>query len=110
MKKCSLALVMVLSLTSVSAQLVQQASKEDLIEKLTPDFPIFSKRIILDNGWFDALARPGKPGGLLLPCRRLAVSFSSLRRRRPRRPPRASAQTPVQWRRAEGDPHPPGEA
>ena len=34
------------------------ADRPDLIEKLTPDFPIFSKRIILDNGWFDALARP----------------------------------------------------
>ena len=32
--------------------------RPDLIEKLTPDFPIFSKRIILDNGWFDALTRP----------------------------------------------------
>ncbi|TCJ37060.1 NAD(P)/FAD-dependent oxidoreductase [Parafrankia sp. BMG5.11] len=31
--------------------------RPDLIDKLTPDFPIFSKRIILDNGWFDALAR-----------------------------------------------------
>ncbi|EZP74109.1 FAD-dependent oxidoreductase [Sphingomonas paucimobilis] len=34
------------------------ADRPDLIEKLTPDFPIFSKRIILDNGWFDALTRP----------------------------------------------------
>lgn len=34
------------------------ADRPDLIEKLTPDFPIFSKRIILDNGWLDALARP----------------------------------------------------
>ncbi|WP_062343340.1 NAD(P)/FAD-dependent oxidoreductase [Novosphingobium sp. CCH12-A3] len=34
------------------------ADRPDLIEKLTPDFPIFSKRIVLDNGWFDALARP----------------------------------------------------
>lgn len=34
------------------------ADRPDLIEKLTPDFPIFSKRIILDNGLFDALARP----------------------------------------------------
>jgi 4-hydroxyacetophenone monooxygenase len=33
------------------------ADRPDLIEKLTPDFPIFSKRIILDNGWFDALKR-----------------------------------------------------
>jgi len=33
------------------------ADRPDLIEKLTPDFPIFSKRIILDNGWYDALLR-----------------------------------------------------
>jgi len=33
------------------------ADRPDLIEKLTPDFPIFSKRIILDNGWYDALRR-----------------------------------------------------
>lgn len=33
------------------------ADRPDLIEKLMPDFPIFSKRIILDNGWFDALLR-----------------------------------------------------
>lgn len=34
------------------------ADRPDLIAKLTPDFPIFSKRIVLDNGWFDALLRP----------------------------------------------------
>lgn len=34
------------------------ADRPDLIEKLTPDFPIFSKRIILDNGWYAALKRP----------------------------------------------------
>lgn len=33
------------------------ADRPDLIEKLTPDFPIFSKRIVLDPGWFDALKR-----------------------------------------------------
>ncbi len=33
------------------------ASRPDLIEKLTPDFPIYSKRIVLDNGWLDALLR-----------------------------------------------------
>ncbi|MDD3799074.1 MAG: NAD(P)/FAD-dependent oxidoreductase [Novosphingobium sp.] len=33
------------------------ADRPDLIEKLTPDFPIFSKRIVLDNGWLDALLR-----------------------------------------------------
>ncbi|KQV54737.1 NAD(P)/FAD-dependent oxidoreductase [Caulobacter sp. Root342] len=33
------------------------ADRPDLIEKLTPDFPIFSKRIVLDAGWFQALRR-----------------------------------------------------
>lgn len=33
-------------------------SRPDLVEKLTPDFPIFSKRVILDPGWYDALMRP----------------------------------------------------
>jgi 4-hydroxyacetophenone monooxygenase len=32
--------------------------RPDLREKLTPDFPIFSKRIVLDNGWLDALKLP----------------------------------------------------
>lgn len=31
--------------------------RPDLIEKLTPDYPVFGKRIVLDNGWFDALLR-----------------------------------------------------
>lgn len=34
------------------------ADRPDLIEKLTPDFPIFSKRLVMDGGWFDALKRP----------------------------------------------------
>lgn len=34
------------------------ADRPDLKQKLTPDIPIFSKRITLDNGWFDALRRP----------------------------------------------------
>jgi 4-hydroxyacetophenone monooxygenase len=34
------------------------ADRPDLIEKLTPDFPIFSKRIVLDNGWLEALKQP----------------------------------------------------
>lgn len=33
------------------------AGKPELIKKLTPDFPIYSKRIINDNGWYDALMR-----------------------------------------------------
>jgi len=34
------------------------AGRPDLLEKLTPDFPIFSKRIVMDAGWFDALVQP----------------------------------------------------
>lgn len=37
---------------------VKFKDRPDLIEKLTPDFPIFSKRIVLDNGWLDALRQP----------------------------------------------------
>ncbi len=33
------------------------ADRPDLLEKLTPDYPIFAKRIIMDGGWFDALKR-----------------------------------------------------
>ena len=32
--------------------------RPDLFEKLLPDFPIFSKRLLLDAGWFDALRHP----------------------------------------------------
>ena len=32
--------------------------RPDLIEKLTPDFPVFSKRVIMDGGWYDALKQP----------------------------------------------------
>lgn len=31
--------------------------RPDLIEKLTPDFPVFSKRIMLDGGWLAMLTR-----------------------------------------------------
>jgi 4-hydroxyacetophenone monooxygenase len=31
--------------------------RQDLIEKLLPPFPPFAKRMLLDNGWFDALLR-----------------------------------------------------
>ena len=34
------------------------AGRPDLIEKLTPDFPIFSKRVVMDAGWYDALLQP----------------------------------------------------
>ncbi|TWB25648.1 flavin-containing monooxygenase [Nitrospirillum bahiense] len=33
------------------------ADRPDLFEKLLPDHPIFSKRILLDDGWFDTLKR-----------------------------------------------------
>ena len=33
------------------------ADRPDLLKKLSPDFPIFSKRIEMDAGWFDALKR-----------------------------------------------------
>lgn len=31
------------------------ADRPDLLEKLTPDYPIFGRRIVLDGGWCDAL-------------------------------------------------------
>ena len=31
--------------------------RQDLIEKLAPDHPIFSKRVLLDDGWYDTLLR-----------------------------------------------------
>jgi 4-hydroxyacetophenone monooxygenase len=31
--------------------------RPDLIEKLTPDFPVFSKRIVLDGGWLAMMKR-----------------------------------------------------
>jgi 4-hydroxyacetophenone monooxygenase len=31
--------------------------RPDILEKMTPAFPVFSKRIVLDNGYFDALCR-----------------------------------------------------
>ena len=34
------------------------ADRPDLIEKCIPDYPPMAKRIILDNGWFDAIKRP----------------------------------------------------
>ncbi|SNS74753.1 4-hydroxyacetophenone monooxygenase [Sphingomonas laterariae] len=33
------------------------ADRPDLLAQLTPDYPIFCKRIILDGGWFDALKK-----------------------------------------------------
>jgi 4-hydroxyacetophenone monooxygenase len=31
--------------------------RPDLVEKVLPDYPPFGKRILLDNGWYDALRR-----------------------------------------------------
>lgn len=36
----------------------QLGQRTDLIEKLTPSFPPYGKRILLDNGWFETLTRP----------------------------------------------------
>ena len=36
----------------------QLASRPELIEKCLPGYPPFGKRILLDNGWFEALCRP----------------------------------------------------
>jgi 4-hydroxyacetophenone monooxygenase len=33
------------------------AHRPDLIEKCTPDYPIFANRPVADNGWFEAIAR-----------------------------------------------------
>ncbi|TDO51587.1 4-hydroxyacetophenone monooxygenase [Kribbella sp. VKM Ac-2527] len=36
----------------------QLADRPDLIEKVTPTFPPFGKRMLLDNGWYKALKKP----------------------------------------------------
>jgi 4-hydroxyacetophenone monooxygenase len=33
------------------------AARPDLLEKLTPDYPVFGKRIVLDAGWIDMMLR-----------------------------------------------------
>jgi 4-hydroxyacetophenone monooxygenase len=30
----------------------------EMVKKLTPDWPPFAKRLVVDNGWFEALKRP----------------------------------------------------
>lgn len=32
--------------------------RQDLLEKVLPDFPPFGKRMLLDNGWYRSVARP----------------------------------------------------
>lgn len=34
------------------------AGRPDLIEALTPDYPPYGKRLVIDNGWYDTLTRP----------------------------------------------------
>lgn len=36
----------------------QLSDREDLIAKCEPDYPPFGKRILLDNGWYEALTKP----------------------------------------------------
>ena len=36
---------------------VQVGGRPDLIEKCVPDFPVFGKRLIIDNNWYPTLAR-----------------------------------------------------
>lgn len=36
----------------------QLNGREDLIAQVTPDFPPYTKRLVVDNGWYDALTRP----------------------------------------------------
>jgi 4-hydroxyacetophenone monooxygenase len=35
----------------------QLAGREDLIPKVLPDFPPYAKRMIIDNGWYEAIRR-----------------------------------------------------
>ena len=37
----------------------QLATRPDLIDKCVPSYPPFGKRILIDNGWFETLCRPG---------------------------------------------------
>ncbi|MEZ2391790.1 flavin-containing monooxygenase [bacterium RCC_150] len=36
----------------------QLGDRHDLVEKVTPPFPPYGKRILLDNGWYRALTKP----------------------------------------------------
>ncbi len=38
--------------------LQQLAGRDDLIAKALPDYPPYGKRILIDNGWYEALRRP----------------------------------------------------
>ena len=45
-------------LTSINYMEKKLADRPDLLEKVRPDFPFFSKRPILDCGYYDTLMRP----------------------------------------------------
>lgn len=36
----------------------QLAGREDLVDKLLPDYPPYGKRILIDNHWFETMRRP----------------------------------------------------
>ena len=36
----------------------QLDGREDLVAKTVPDYPVFGKRMLLDNGWYQALRKP----------------------------------------------------
>lgn len=36
----------------------QLGDRQDLLDKVTPDFPPYGKRILLDNGWYRTLTKP----------------------------------------------------
>lgn len=49
--------------------------RQDLLDKVLPDFPPYGKRILLDNGWYRALT---KPHVTLVPQRLVQVEGSTL--------------------------------
>lgn len=56
-------------LAHISSEL---GSREDLIAKCTPDYPPYAKRILLDNGWYQAILKPqaelvGDPISAIMP-------------------------------------------
>jgi 4-hydroxyacetophenone monooxygenase len=44
---------------NIQAHIVAQfPDNPEMVKKLTPSWPPFAKRLVVDNGWFDALKRP----------------------------------------------------
>ncbi len=50
---------------SITAYISEQlGDRQDLLEKCVPDFPVFGKRLIIDNNWYaEHRARQCRPGG-----------------------------------------------